>query len=207
MTVSVQEAEIQAVIDRGRLSRIADWVSQIGSPPLTGAAAALLIGYRLTTTVAWQWTGFYLLSTILLPCAYIIWLVRKGQVSEFHLPIREERIRPLLFTVITAVLAWAVLQRAAAPAPLKMLAAINGAQALIFFLITLRWKISLHCAAAAVLAQLALSLLGTVALPLTMGVPLIAWSRVHLRRHTLAQTIAGAGLGVAIVTPALLWYA
>ena len=36
------------------------------------------------------------------------------------------------------------------------------------------------------------------ALPLVVGVPLIAWARVRLRRHTVTQTIAGALLGLTI---------
>jgi len=209
MTLRIEDTKIDALVEcgngYGRLSTVAYWVSQIGSPPLTGAATVLLVSYALATTIAWQWASFYLLATILLPCLYIIWLVRNGHVSDFHLPIREERIRPLIFSLATALAAWAVLHQAAAPEPLRMLAGVNGVQAIIFFLITLRWKISLHTAAAAVMAQLALAFLGSVALPLTMSVPLIAWSRVHLRRHTIAQTIGGACLGVAILTPALLW--
>lgn len=204
MRIGVEEVQITVV--QGRLSGLAYWISQIGSPPLTGAAAAMLISSVLATNSAWQWAGFYIVATIFLPCAYIIWLVRKGYVSDFHLPIREERIRPLLFSLATAVIAWGILHQAAAPGPLKMLASVNGIQAIVFFLITLRWKISLHCAAAAILSQLALTFLGVFALPLTVSVPLIAWSRVHLQRHTLAQTIAGACLGVAIVTPALFLY-
>lgn len=186
---------------------VARWISEVGSPPFTGGATLFLVGSVLATTQAWQWIGFYLVLTILLPCLYIIWLVYQGKASDFHLPVREERVRPLLFTLVTVLAAWGVLHGAAAPAALKMVATINCLQALLFFLITLRWKISLHCAAAATLAQLAFIFFGTIALPLSMSVPLIAWSRVYLQRHTLAQTIAGACLGVAIVTPTLLFYA
>ncbi len=206
MTVRVEETEMEIRLAYRWLSSIAYWVSQIGSPPLTGAAAALLIGYVLATGAAWQWAGFYVVVTILLPCAYIIWLVRRGQITDFHLPLREERIRPLLFSLVTALVAWGILHRTTVPAPLKLLATVNGLQALLFFLITLRWKISLHCAAAAILSQLALTFFGVGALPLLMSVPLIAWSRVHMRRHTLAQTVAGACLGSAIVTPAVFFY-
>lgn len=206
MTLQVEKAKLEISVSYRRLSAVAYWVSQIGSPPLTGAAAVVLVSYALATNGAWGWAGFYLLATILLPCLYIIWLVRAGLVSDFHLPIREERTRPLIFSLATALLAWGILHQAAAPAPLRMLAGVNGVQAIIFFLITLRWKISLHTAAAAVMAQLALAFLGVSALPLTMSVPLIAWSRVHLRRHTVAQTIGGACLGVAILTPALVWF-
>jgi hypothetical protein len=48
-------------------------------------------------------------------------------------------------------------------------------------------------------------LLGGAATPLVMTVPLVAWSRVHLQRHTLAQTAAGALLGTIILVVA--WFA
>jgi membrane-associated phospholipid phosphatase len=48
-----------------------------------------------------------------------------------------------------------------------------------------------HCATAAAFSTLMLHLSGT-ALPLLVGVPILAWSRVQLRRHTAAQTAAGA---------------
>jgi membrane-associated phospholipid phosphatase len=39
-----------------------------------------------------------------------------------------------------------------------------------------------------------------------MSIPLIAWSRVYLDRHTVSQTIAGILLGIVILTPALYYY-
>jgi membrane-associated phospholipid phosphatase len=70
-------------------------------------------------------------------------------------------------------------------------------QWVIIFGITLSWKISVHCATAAGVAMWLWWLTGTP-LPLLVGVPLIAWSRVHLGRHTLAQTIAGSMLGCGL---------
>jgi len=206
MTAMTKETGLEGTLLQTWLATVAYWVSQVGSPPLTGAGAALTVGYILATTVAWQWAIFYVVLTILAPCLYIIWLVQRGMVSDFHLPQREQRIRPLLFSLGVAVIAWVVFHRAGVPTGLKMLASVNGLQAILFFLITLRWKISLHCAAAAILAELLLVYFGPLAAPVAMSVPLIAWSRLYLRRHTLAQTIAGAGLGIAMLTPMLFFY-
>jgi hypothetical protein len=156
----------------------------------------------LSTIAYWVYVGL----TILAPCLYIIWLVQKGVVSDFHLPKREQRLRPLLFSLATALIAWVLFQRGDVPAALRMLASVNSIQAILFLLITLRWKISLHCATAAILAELLLCYFGPLAAPFALSVPLIAWSRLHLRRHTLAQTIAGTTLGLAILTPALYVY-
>ena len=189
-----------------RLSQLAYWISQIGSPPLTGAVTAFLIGFTIATPLAWRWTWFYITLTILVPCAYIIWMVRAGKAVDFHLPNREQRIRPLQLSVVTAMIAWLVLYQVAAPRLLQMLATVNVVQTAIFLLITLHWKISLHCTAATILSELAFALFGASAAPLTMSIPLIAWSRVHLERHTVAQTVGGVLLGVGILTPALLMY-
>ena len=188
------------------LSRLAYWVSQIGSPPVTGAVTALMIGFILSTSSAWLWTIFYIALTILVPCAYIVWLVYMGKVVDFHLPARAQRIRPLMLSLATALVTWLVMFQGQAPALLQMLATVNVVQMALFLLITLRWKISLHCTATTILAELAFVLFGTSAIFLTMSIPLIAWSRVHLERHTVAQTVAGILLGIGILTPALFMY-
>lgn len=62
------------------------------------------------------------------------------------------------------------------------------------FLVTLCWKISLHCATLARTAALVWKLTGSP-VALLLGIPLMIWSRLLLRRHTPAQTIAGTLVG------------
>ena len=173
-------------------------------PPVLGLAATGLIAATLATTTAWLWAVGYMVLAVLVPVAYVAWLVHHGKLTDLHLPLREERIRPLLCTLIVAFAAWGCLRYAAAPRPLQWLAGVNSVQMVIFFAITLRWKISLHCAAAANLAVLAWALLGGAATPVILAVPLVAWARVHLQRHTLAQTAAGVCLGATLLLVALL---
>ena len=182
---------------------LAWWVSQVGSPPMLGLGVTALAAANVATATAWRWGITYAMLTILTPCLYISWLIYRGQVTDFHLPRRAERLRPLLMTLFVALLAWWWLWVAAAPQLLQLLARVNGVQAALFLAITLRWKISLHTAAAAMLAMLGLALLGNSAVLLVITVPLIAWSRVRLHRHTLAQTLAGAGLGASLLLIAL----
>jgi membrane-associated phospholipid phosphatase len=68
-------------------------------------------------------------------------------------------------------------------------------QLLLILTITLHWKISVHTTAAASFTVLMYSLTGIAALPLMGLILLVAWARIRLKRHTLAQTIAGALLG------------
>jgi membrane-associated phospholipid phosphatase len=90
-------------------------------------------------------------------------------------------------------------------APKLILIVIATAVLQLFFmlLITLRWKISGHCTAVAGLVVLALALFGENLLPSTLLIPLVAWSRIRLKRHTPAQTVAGSFMGAVIVSTLL----
>jgi membrane-associated phospholipid phosphatase len=67
------------------------------------------------------------------------------------------------------------------------------------FAITTQWKISIHSTAIAGAAVLALYLAQGIVWPLLISVPVVGWSRIHLRRHTVMQVIAGALLGASLV--------
>jgi hypothetical protein len=187
--------------------RLAYWVSQIACPPVLGLLATLLAAQSLSTSAAWLWAVSYLLLVIGTPCLYIAWLIHRGELSDFHLPVRQERIRPLACALLMTFLAWGLLSLVAAPRLLQWLAGVNSVQTAIFLAITLRWKISLHCVTAANLVVLTFVLLGNVAAPFVMAVPLIAWARVRLQRHTIAQTAGGAFMGGALfLVTLLIWH-
>ena len=176
---------------------LARLISDVGSPPVQGFVVVGLTAAWLASPGAWIWAGIYLLVAVLLPLLHVIWLVSRGWVTDLHIRIREQRIRPLLVTIACAGLGWLVLVLAPAPDALATVAAAVWLQTVAILLITLRWKISVHSAAAAGATAIACVFLGTV-VPLLLTVPLVAWSRVKLRRHTLAQTVVGSFLGFAI---------
>ena len=180
--------------------RLAYAISQVGSPPVLTATAIALNGSTLSSPRAWVWAGIHVLLAVLAPLLYLVWLVRWGLVTDLDVQLRQQRIKPMIFTIVCSGLAWLVLTLGAAPRPMVVLASALWVQAVVTFAITLRWKVSVHCTAAAGTAMVVWFLMGTPLL-LLVGVPLIAWSRVRLRRHTLAQTIAGTLLGLAVFLP------
>jgi len=187
--------------ERSPGERLARLISDVGSPPVQGFVVVGLTAAWLASAGAWIWAGFYLLVAVLLPLLHVIWLVKRGRVTDLHIRIREQRIRPLLVNLACAGLGWLVLVLAPAPDALATVAAAVWLQAAAILLITLRWKISVHSAAVAGATTIAWAILGT-GVPLLVTVPLIAWSRVKLRRHTWAQTVAGSFLGFAIFSAA-----
>lgn len=188
-----------------RLTLFARGVSQVGSPPVMGLLGVLL-ALGLLGGQAWLPGVLYLLLTAGVPVAYIVWLVRQGRATDLDLSVRAERIRPMLLTLALMLAGWLLLRLGGAPRLLQLLAAANALLAAAFLLVTLYWKISVHCMAGAALAVLSWALLGAAAVPFALSVPVIAWSRLHLRRHTLAQTAVGTLVGAGIAVLALRVY-
>lgn len=173
--------------------------------PLSIAIAAIAIAcYSLNDDSALSWMALYLVLSILPPTIYVMYLVRKGIVSDFHLNVREERTKPLLIMTANTSLVFLVMILLGAPKLISVVIATAVIQLLLILLITLKWKISGHCSAIAGLVILALALYGDSLLPLALLIPLVAWSRIRLKRHTLAQTVAGTFLGA--VTVSMLLY-
>jgi membrane-associated phospholipid phosphatase len=71
-------------------------------------------------------------------------------------------------------------------------------------LVTVVWKISIHCAVASGSVTILALLFGPLVLPLYGLVALLGWSRVALRDHTAAQVVAGAVLGAGAAALAYL---
>lgn len=187
--------------------QLALWIKQVGSPPVTALMGVILVGLLLSTAEAWLWVLSFSLLTVVVPSFYVLALYQRGVVSDIHLRNRSERVRPTLITLAAAITMWLWLYAENGPALLIAFAGANVIQTMLFFVITLRWKISAHTASAAMLAVLAAwGLGGMAAAPIILSVPLIAWSRVRLEDHTPAQTVLGAVLGSLIFSVALLVY-
>jgi membrane-associated phospholipid phosphatase len=182
---------------------LASVISQVCSPPVLSISALTGVAVLLSEGRAWLLAGAFMLVAVLLPLSYLITLVRRGRVTDLDVQRREQRVRPMLFTLACGGLGWIVLAVASAPVPLLALTATLWLQLAIAFAITLRWKISVHCSSAAAVAT-AMGVLAGMPL-LLAALPLIAWSRVRLRRHTVAQTIAGSLLGCAVSLVVLAW--
>jgi membrane-associated phospholipid phosphatase len=183
--------------------RLAHVVSNVGSPPVTTAVASVLIAAAVATQRAWLWSGVYLSLVVVALLADLAALVLRGKVSDLDVQLREQRKEPFVVLLAGTVAAGLVLYLGSAPPLLVTTAWAHATEVALILGITSRWKISVHCAAAAGLAVLACSMGHAAALAAVPAVPLVAWSRVRLGRHTVAQTLAGIGLGSVVFAAAL----
>ncbi|MFF8696294.1 phosphatase PAP2 family protein [Streptomyces sp. NPDC015144] len=143
------------------------------------------------------WALEAILFAAVLPMAFIKYGMRKGMWADRHIGQRQRRM--ILIPVIMTLVGLGIGGMLWFDAPTDMVALVVAMLATLAVLlpVTAFWKISVHTAVAGgALAMLALTWgpLVWLAYPL---VAVIAWSRISLRDHTLAQTIAGAAAGTA----------
>ena len=177
-------------------------ISQIGSPPVMGLLGLIFIAASMAVPGVWLWSAIYIVMAMIAPLLFLIWQVRHGHVTDLDVQLREQRKASLLVTIAGFGVSWLLMYLGDAPVLFK--AGAGFVQWLVIFAITLRWKISAHTTSAANVTMLILRVFGLAAAPLVISIPLIAWSRVKLRRHTPGQTVAGALLGSAVVVGTIL---
>lgn len=175
---------------------LARLVSHIFSPPLLVIIGVLLAAWAIGGQQAWLWGSFYAFFAVIIPILYIVWQVETGKITDFHIKMREQRIKPMLVMVVCSILSWLVMLVYHAPYPLVVFAGIGVIQVVCLLLITLRWKISGHSAAAAGFSMFIFALFGPPSAPVLLLIPLVAWARIRRNRHELSQTIAGSLAGI-----------
>lgn len=145
-------------------------------------------------------TGCIFGINALLPMLLIFLLNRLGVVSDVALNNQRERPLPYIISIIGYLLSALYLWSRGAAPWLWLMFCGGGTTALISLIVNFRWKISAHAAGAAgVVAMLAVVMLkGDPAVPMmpwlfgSMALAGVLGScRIYLRRHTLAQVLAG----------------
>jgi membrane-associated phospholipid phosphatase len=190
-----------------RVRHLARWISRIACPPVLEAGGALMTASEIATRAAWYWAVLIVGFNILLPSAYILWLKRQGRVTDFDVFLREQRFWPYIVSLSCGAITWLSMAVLHAPRLFIVLSGATVGQGLIMFLINQRWKISAHAAGTAGIAVLMWQLLGASGSPILLIIPLVAWSRVRLGRHTLGQVLAGSAVGASVFLLALaIWY-
>ncbi|MCB9450351.1 MAG: hypothetical protein H6672_02870 [Anaerolineaceae bacterium] len=196
------ETELEPVILWARL------ISNVFSPPVVWAVMAFPIALRDAPTQgqAILWGVVYTALVCVFPLAYIAWMVHRGKITDIHMKLRKDRLRPFLVSIVCTAIAWWILRLLGAPPVVPQFALFSLVQLTVMAVITLVWQISMHamsisCAVVAIALLFGLA----PALVATPLIPLVGAARLKLHRHTPAQVIAGVVLGALI--PVLLFAA
>ncbi len=179
----------------------AEVVTNVISPPVVFIILALLtLSYAAVPTgKALLFTALYTAVAVLLPVAYILWSTYRGNITDIHMPNRNERYKPFIIGVVSSILTWILLALSGAPRTMMLLASFTVIDMSIIACITYFWQISIHTAAMGGAFAIVGALFGTsgavVAAPFLV---IVGAARLQLRRHTLRQVVAGALVGGSI---------
>ncbi len=176
---------------------------------LTNALNPFVIFTALFALVAFAeggaYRGFIYLAVELTAAAavagYVLLMRQRSRVGDFWISARAERLSPAVFLLVAFVALLAALVLLDAPQDLTLLTLSMGLASAAVAGITLLWKASAHCTVAGHAAAAGLLLLGSPGLVFLLVLPLVLWSRVILKAHTLSQSLAGAvvGAGFAVL--------
>jgi hypothetical protein len=168
--------------------KIARLISNITQPPLVSIPIFAIINYVLLgfnnsliiTMICWIFGAF-------LPIATSLILIRKMH-TDMDMTDRTKRTLPLFFAVCSYLIGFLVLLSMGAPALTTALMLIYSSNTLIILFINLSAG-----------PTVALTyLFGLPGLLFGLLIPLVMWSRVELKKHTISQVLAGGIVGIIL---------
>lgn len=175
-------------------------VTEVFGPAVLAAGLLVVVAWHSASSAAealvWGLVAVTMAAAV--PLAYVVRGVRRGRWADHHVADRKSRRVPMLFGLVCITGLLVILIVADAPSELFALVAAMVAGVVMSAVITQWWKISVHTAVAAATATVFAMIFGPWWILASSLVALVAWSRIHLRKHTLAQTTAGAALGVVV---------
>jgi membrane-associated phospholipid phosphatase len=189
-----------------RSARVARFFTEVLAPWVIVLTLPFPVAWYSTTSVAsavlWALVGGVCGS--LVPMAFILRAVRKGNLTDHHVGVREQRFGPLVVCIGSVVAGIGLLAVTGAPDEVVALSVAEFAGLAATLPITFWWKVSVHSMVAAGAAAILTVIFGPLLLVMAVPVAAVGWSRVRLGDHTGAQVIAGSLIGVAVAGPVFM---
>ncbi len=177
---------------------LARWVSILFDSSVLSLFVFPAIGWHEAGGRGLAWAVLTLLIITGIPLAYIALGQKVGWVADWELSRREDRPRFILVSLSSDVLALLILTYGHAPHLLQRMVLAYLCLGITMFTISNFWKISLHMVGVSGFATALIFVFGPVAAVTYLALPLVAWARLHRRKHTVPQLIAGALGGILI---------
>jgi membrane-associated phospholipid phosphatase len=183
------------------LTDLARIFSTVLNPFLTALALFVIVAHEKAKDTQTFW--FFLFTstffTSIGPMLYVFWLYATDRISDLDMSVRSERERVFGIFVLFYAIGTLVLYQLHAPALLTASMAGYTFAALVTQYITRYWKISTHALGISAPLVVLIYLYHLQPLPFLVLIPIVGWSRVWLRAHTVLQVVAGTALGVVSV--------
>jgi membrane-associated phospholipid phosphatase len=190
-TASTSLRRRRVLIDLARI------FSTVCNPFVTAIVLYVILAhaYATDTLTFWSWLFVSSFFSSLGPMLYVLLLYWSGRVSDLDMSVRREREEVFSIFVISYFLGTLSLYAMHAPPIIYASMAGYTAAAFLVQIITRYWKISTHALGITAPLVALVVLYGKQPLPFALLIPIVGWSRVYLKAHTIAQVLAGTLLG------------
>lgn len=178
---------------------LARLISLIANPLFVLIPLPFLLIYKTTGNInyALQWT-YYSFIFIFLVVAFVLYAVKKGMFTDFDVSKREQR--PMLFSVTILIGLCYIIGLYMFHGPLILFITIFGIIAGVFIasIVNTQIKASIHVATISAVTSAVSIIYGGKYWLLLILIPIVGWSRVKIKRHTVLETIIGGILGSSL---------
>ena len=182
------------------MNLFAQIISAISNPIVVSAPIFYALIFKtsgnMLYSLQWTFASFLFAATVAL---FIFYGVRQGFFSDLDITKQKERKTVFIFTSFIAFIYLILVFILNCP---KVLLVALGGLLLglaLASLINRKIKASLHLAVFSSFTMVLGILYGGIFWIALLLAPVVAWSRIKLKRHFLSETIVGAGLGVFLV--------
>jgi membrane-associated phospholipid phosphatase len=166
-------------------------------------AVILLVLFSLKAGNGVKGTITWFLITIaisVIPELLVVYLlVRLKKLDSFFSNPREQRTIVYILATVLGAVDCALLWHFKGPELLAVIFTAGLVGVIVFMAVNYFWKISLHTAFVAASVVALIVEYGANAAWAVLVVPLVGWSRIILKQHSLLQVITGGAVAVVIV--------
>lgn len=188
---------------RKRLARL---ISNTLNPFVISVVIIILISFRETSGLleAVKWASISLAVSVLPTLIIVIYLVRSKKIEGFFNTTREQRNVVYLFASGLGAIGCGLLWLLDAPQMLAVTFTAGLISIVLFMAINYYWKLSLHTAFIVASLTIMIIIYGVAAAWAVLLIPPVAWARIELKQHSIAQVVVGSLL-VALVVAGIFW--
>jgi membrane-associated phospholipid phosphatase len=188
---------------RERLARL---ISNTLNPFVVSAVIIILLAFSETSGIleALKWASISLAVSVLPTLIIVIYLVRSKRMEGFFNTTREQRNVVYLFASGLGDIGCGLLWQLNAPEMLAVTFTAGLISIVLFMGINYYWKVSLHTAFIVASLTIAIIVYGAEAAWAVIFLPSVAWARIELKQHSIAQVVVGSLL-VALVVAGIFW--
>jgi hypothetical protein len=196
MTKALHEENSSVLPITGFWEKLAQTLSVVTNPLYVALPIFLLVALHTAPDLlrGFVWWVVTVVCITVAPLWFIWRGVHRGELSDGHLSIREQRIVPLLFGLVCAGVALVVLLLLQVSASFLATIVAVLVAGVVTLIITRYWtKISLHLIGITGAVTVLLLVFGPLLLVVSPLIVLVGWARWRLRAHTLLQ------MGISVV--------